>query len=94
MAVTNDPTGRVSRCEHCGERIEEARLMKGMRDRHLDAQGRIVTTSSPGILVWRRVDQGHASVVCDADPAPVRRHKPGRITYVSVKAGRSNVRKR
>lgn len=92
MTITNDPTGRVSRCEHCGERIEEARLMKGIRDRHLDAQGRIVTTSSPGILVWRRVDQGHGSAVCSE--AEGGKHRPGRITTVSVRGGRSNVRKR
>ncbi len=31
MAITNDPTGRVSTCEHCGKKVEEARLLKGMR---------------------------------------------------------------
>jgi hypothetical protein len=90
--VTNDPTGRVSWCQGCGLRIEEARLMKGLRQRALDEHGRVVTAESPGALVWRLVEQGHGSAVCGASDSG--RHEPGRITQVSVRHGRSSVRKR
>lgn len=90
-AVTNDPTGRVSWCQNCHKRIEEARLMKGLRTHTTDARGRIITTLSPGVLTWRLVEQGHASAVCPEDEKG--RHEPGRITTVSVRDGRSSVRK-
>ncbi|MFE6228926.1 hypothetical protein [Cellulosimicrobium sp. NPDC057862] len=84
MPITNDPTGRVSTCAHCDKKVEEARLMKGIRSRTVDVAGRLVTTTSHGILVWRTVDRGHGSAVCpDVESG---RHEPTRITYRSVHA--------
>lgn len=99
MAVTNDPTGRVSDCQYCHARIEEARLMKGMRVAVWDDESKPVaqrvqigTRVSHGILVWRTVDQDHGSAVCPV--AEGGKHEPGRVRTVSVRDGRSNVRRR
>lgn len=91
MPITNDPTGRVSDCTACHARIEEARLLAGMTVRTTDALGRVVTTASHGTLVWRTVDQGHGSAVCP--DGPDGRHQPGRVRTVTVRDGRSNVRR-
>lgn len=65
MAVTNDETtGRESRCVACGERIEEALLLKGLRIRNVDdPTGPKVP--SPGIPRWRRLDRGFGSARCE-----------------------------
>lgn len=97
-AVTNDPTGRVSWCAHCAQRIEEARLMKGAPEavwdddtKPVSERKRVGTRRSNGILVWRLVEQDHGSAVCPKHEKG--RHEPGRITTVSVRNGRSSVRK-
>jgi len=92
MPITNDPTGRVSTCAHCGKRVEEARLMKGMRlpiwdddTKPAEERVRIGTSISHGLLVWRTLDRGHGSAVCP-EQKPEGRHEPTRITYRSVNA--------
>jgi len=92
MTITNDPTGRVSTCEHCGQKVEEARLLKGMRlpiwdddTKPAEKRVRIGTTISHGLLVWRTLDRGHGSAICPAQE-PEGRHEPTRITYRSVHA--------
>jgi hypothetical protein len=84
VAVTNDPTGRVSDCTRCGAKVEEALLLKGLRVRERDPKNpdRTLLRRSPGIAVWRTLDRGHACTVCTAGG----QHQPGRVGRASARA--------
>lgn len=84
MTVTNDPTGRRSTCTRCGAEIEEALLLKGMRDRYVDPKdGRVKYRLTTGVPTWRTPDRGHGSAVCPSSTDRV--HQPGRIRMVSAR---------
>jgi hypothetical protein len=84
VAVTNDPTGRVSTCAGCGAEVEEALLLKGLRVREPDPKnpGRLLLRRSPGIPVWRTLDRGHACAVCPTDG----QHQPSKIRRAGARA--------
>ena len=72
MGVTNDDTtGRTGVCGACGQRVEEALLLKGLMVR--DRAGHRVP--SPGIPTWRRLDRGPGSAKCPG--TPTGQHDPG-----------------
>jgi hypothetical protein len=64
VVVTNDEmTGREDYCARCGERIEEALLLKGLMVRK-SKDPDVPKEPSPGIPRWRRVDRGPGSARC------------------------------
>jgi len=83
MTVTNDPTGRRSTCTVCGQEVEEALLLKGLRTRVVE-RGREMFTTSKGVPVWRTLDRGHACAVCPGSSDG--RHQPGKTRWVSAKS--------
>lgn len=83
MPVTNDPTGRRSTCTTCGQEIEEALLLKGLRQRYVDGDGREKYRVTNGVPKWRTLDRGFASTVCAADPT--KEHQPGGIKRTSAR---------